>query len=90
MEYLNTPSNEKKDEYPPNNEAKAAQVGDKSMANLANIVAIAQSPSSKTKTIAPPKTKSKSKPKPIKKKKQNRRPTTTKKMTTFKILGKHK
>ena len=24
MEYLNTPSNEKKDEYPPNNEAKAA------------------------------------------------------------------
>ena len=93
-DYLNTPSNEKMDEYPPNNEAKATPVGDKSTANLANIVAIAQSASSKTKTMAQPKTKSKSKPKPkskpTKKKKQNRRPSTAKKMTTFKILRKNK
>ena len=90
--YLSTPSNEKMDEYPPNNEAKATPVGDKSTANLANIVAIAQSSSSKTKTTAQRKTKSKAKPKPkpTKKKKQNRRTSTAKKMTTFKILRKRK
>ena len=90
--YLSTPSNEKMDEYPPNNKAKATPVGDKSTANLANILAIAQSSSSKTMTTAQRKTKSKAKPKPkpTKKKKQNRRPSTAKKMTTFKILRKNK
>ena len=85
-EYLNTPNNEEKDSYARSEDT--VPILEKNTANLANIVAVAQTSSARSKPKVKPRVKSKPKPKrpsKIKKKK-----FAIKKMTTFKILRKNK
>ena len=88
QDYLSAPSYDQKDSYV--HQEETMPVVEKNTANLASIVAVAQSSSTKTRPRAKPRVKPKPKSKQSNKTKNKKSLAATKKLTTFKILRKNK